>query len=61
IYLFGGPLYKMTLEHDEGNGANVFDEGPGENNELNGIDESVNGIEGEDSNNVDGDTVDQTG
>ncbi|KAK8523711.1 hypothetical protein V6N12_013796, partial [Hibiscus sabdariffa] len=47
--------------HDEGNGANVFDEGPGENNELNGIDESVNGIEGEDSNNVDGDTVDQTG
>ncbi|KAL4332157.1 hypothetical protein GQ457_07G005540 [Hibiscus cannabinus] len=44
----------MTLEHD-GNGANVFDEGPGENNELNGIDESVNGIVGEDSNNIDGD------
>ncbi|KAK9009148.1 hypothetical protein V6N11_080617 [Hibiscus sabdariffa] len=45
----------MTLEHDEGNGANVFDEGPGENNELNGIDESVNVIVGEDSNNIDED------
>ncbi|KAK9012159.1 hypothetical protein V6N11_040228 [Hibiscus sabdariffa] len=46
---------KMTLEHDEGNGANVFDEGPGENNGFNGIDESVNEIVGEDSNNIDGD------
>ncbi|KAK8676695.1 hypothetical protein V6N13_142265 [Hibiscus sabdariffa] len=46
----------MTLEHDEGNGANVFDEGPGESNGLNGIDESVNEIVGEDSNNIDGDT-----
>ncbi|KAK8716686.1 hypothetical protein V6N13_043990 [Hibiscus sabdariffa] len=45
----------MTLEHDEGNGANVFDEGPGENNGFNGIDESVNEIVGEDSNNIDGD------
>ncbi|KAK8613997.1 hypothetical protein V6N13_122376 [Hibiscus sabdariffa] len=45
----------MTLEHDEGNGANVFDEGPDENNELNGIDESVNVIVGEDSNNIDED------
>ncbi|KAK8585968.1 hypothetical protein V6N13_130494 [Hibiscus sabdariffa] len=45
----------MTLEHDEGNGANVFDEGPGENNGLNGIDESVNEIVGEDSNNIHGD------
>ncbi|KAK8475977.1 hypothetical protein V6N13_063384 [Hibiscus sabdariffa] len=45
----------MTLEHDEGNGANVFYEGPSENNGLNGIDESVNEIVGEDSNNIDGD------
>ncbi|KAK8514982.1 hypothetical protein V6N12_001147 [Hibiscus sabdariffa] len=45
----------MTLEHDEGNGANVFDEGPAENNGLNGIDESVNEIVGEVSNNIDGD------